>query len=402
MTSLQAHIANVIQTVGLESLRHTAFDPQGHASRVTKDQVIQTSWQRCIDEHRLDPTRMQEAVILPGVQLREHQDQMEAFLHIARHGLEALYQQVAGLGYCVLLTDAHGVTVDFLGDLVFEPSLRKAGLYLGADWSENHAGTCGVGTCIATKQALTVHLDDHFDATHIPLTCTASPVFDDQGVLKAVLDISALTSPSSKDSQHLALQMVKMYAAHIENASFLQRFSQHWVLRLSRAPQFLDVSPEYLLALDDEGRIAGHNRAAQLLFDQGSGVTLVGKVLTEVINLPLQNLGRYMATRPVDQRAVTLPGSREMLFVLACAPPSPPAAKRVLNQTKPELPAPMAQLSGGDPAFDRILERAARLVNSPVNILLTGETGTGKERMARALHDSSERRHQPFVAVNCA
>ena len=402
MTSLQAHIANVIQAVGLEPLRHTAFDPQGHASRVTKDQVIQTSWQRCIDEHRLDPTRMQEAVILPGVQLREHQDQMEAFLHIARHGLEALYQQVAGLGYCVLLTDAHGVTVDFLGDLVFEPSLRKAGLYLGADWSENHAGTCGVGTCIATKQALTVHLDDHFDATHIPLTCTASPVFDDQGVLKAVLDISALTSPSSKDSQHLALQMVKMYAAHIENASFLQRFSQHWVLRLSRAPQFLDVSPEYLLALDDEGRIAGHNRAAQLLFDHGSDVTLVGTALTEVINLPLQNLGRFMATRPVDQRAVTLPGSREMLFVLACAPPSPPAAKRVLNQTKPELPAPMAQLSGGDPAFDRILERAARLVNSPVNILLTGETGTGKERMARALHDSSKRRHQPFVAVNCA
>jgi transcriptional regulator of acetoin/glycerol metabolism len=37
-----------------------------------------------------------------------------------------------------------------------------------------------------------------------------------------------------------------------------------------------------------------------------------------------------------------------------------------------------------------------------VNILLTGETGSGKERFARALHDSSERRRQPFVAVNCA
>lgn len=51
-----------------------------------------------------------------------------------------------GLGYCVLLTDARGVTVDFLGDLVFEPSLRKVGLYLHVDWSEHHAGTCGVGS----------------------------------------------------------------------------------------------------------------------------------------------------------------------------------------------------------------------------------------------------------------
>lgn len=402
-TSSQAHIANVIQTVGLEAPWHMAAYANDQPGRATKDKIIQTSWQRCIDEHRLDPTRMQEAIILPNGQLREHQDQMEAFLHIARHGLETLYHQVAGLGYCVLLTDAHGVTVDFLGDLVFEPSLRKAGLYLGADWSESHAGTCGVGTCIATEQALTVHLDDHFDATHIPLTCTASPVFDHQGVLKAVLDISALTSPSSKDSQHLALQMVKMYAAHIENASFLQRFRRHWVLRLSGAPQFLDVNPEYLMALDDDGRIAGHNRAAQLLFGKGVGTSLVGKRLTDVINLPLQDLGHFIATRPVDQRAVTLPGSREMLFVLASAPPASVAGTRSVPQKdKVSLPAPLAQLSGGDPAFDRILERAARLVNSPVNILLTGETGTGKERMARALHDSSERRHQAFVAVNCA
>ena len=402
-TSPQMHIAHVMQAVGLDRAR----GPHGLAGQgwdgVAKDPIIRTSWERCVSEHRLDPTRMQEAVILPNGQLREHQDQMEAFLHIARHGLEALYRQVAGLGYCVLLTDARGVTVDFLGDLVFEPSLRKAGLYLGADWSEHHAGTCGVGTCIATQQALTVHLDDHFDATHIPLTCTAAPVFDDQGELKAVLDISALTSPSSKDSQHLALQMVKMYAAHVENASFLQRFGRHWVLRLSRAPQFLDVNPEYLLALDDQGCIAGHNRQAQMALGRSGGAPLVGQPLSAVLNLPLHDLGRFMGGQPVDQRAVTLPGSRDMLFVLASPPPSLPVAGRPSGvQTRQEMPAPMAALSGGDPAFDRILERAARLVNSPVNILLTGETGSGKERMARALHESSARRRQAFVAVNCS
>jgi sigma-54 dependent transcriptional regulator, acetoin dehydrogenase operon transcriptional activator AcoR len=309
-----------------------------------------------------------------------------------------------------LLTDARGVTVDFLGDLVFEPSLRKAGLYLGADWSEHHAGTCGVGTCIATGQALTVHLDDHFDATHIPLTCTAAPVFDDQGRLKAVLDISALSSPTGKDSQHLALQMVKMYAAHVENASFLQRFRGHWVLRLSRAPEFLDVNPDYLLALDDEGCILGHNRQAQLMLERAGGGlasalgvgSLIGRPLSSVLNLQPADLGRYMAGLPVDQRAVTLPGSKEVLFLLATPPPLRPAAVRSNAAQAVAVPAPLAALSGGDPTLDRITERAARLVNSPINILLTGETGSGKERFARALHESSERRRQPFVAVNCA
>lgn len=387
----RAHIDTVIQMVG-----------QGHAteSGLRHDTVIRESWRRCVNEYRLDPTRMQDAIILPNHRLREHQDQMEAFLHIARHGLESLYRQVAGLGYCVLLTDARGVTVDFLGDLVFEPSLRKAGLYLGADWSEALAGTCGVGTCIATGEALTVHLDDHFDATHIPLTCTASPVYDDQGQLRAVLDISALQSPSGKESQHLALQLVSMYASRIENASFLQRFRHHWVLRLSRAPQFLDVDPEYLVALDDQGRIAGHNRQAQRLLEADEQGPVLGLPFEHLFHLPLNALGRYVGDIPGDRRAITLARSGRVLFLLASAPP--PRQARSVAADPIAVPPPLAALSAGDPACDRLIERAARLLNSPVNMILTGETGTGKEYLARALHDASQRRRQPFVAVNCA
>ena len=114
------------------------------------DPLILDSWTRCVHQHGLDPTRLQEAVILPQQRVREHQERLDEFLRIARHGLEAMYQQVAGMGYCVLLTDARGVTVDFIGDLQLDATLRRAGLYLGSDWSEHHAGTCGVGTSIAT------------------------------------------------------------------------------------------------------------------------------------------------------------------------------------------------------------------------------------------------------------
>jgi transcriptional regulator of acetoin/glycerol metabolism len=391
-SSQREHIATVMQVAerGL-----AASDAARH------DEIIRSSWLRCVHEHRLDPMRMQEAVILPGARIREHQDQMEDFLHIARFGLESLYQQVAGMGYVVLLTDARGVTVDFLGDLQQDGSLRRAGLYLGADWSERHAGTCGVGTCISTGHALTVHQGDHFDATHIPLTCSSAPIFGANGQLNAVLDISALTSPRDKDSQHMALQLVTMVTHQIENAWFLHRFRREWVLRLSAAPQFLDVNPEYLLAIDGAGRVIGHNRRAQLLF-AGIGIApLLGRAFDGLLNIRFEEIGRFLRALPAGQRAVTLAQSNRLLFMLASPPPGQVAGS-VPEPTTRAAPAPLAALSGGDAQLDRQIERAARLVNTPINILLCGETGTGKEVFAKALHQSSERRDGPFVAVNCA
>lgn len=232
------HIQTVMRLAGEGRL--PALDESSNAEPET---LIRDSWTRCVQQYRLDPTRMQEAVILPIERVREHQERLEEFLGIARHGLEALYQQVAGMGYCVLLTDARSVTVDFIGDLRLDATLRRVGLHLGSDWSEANAGTCGVGTAIVTGQALTVHQDDHFDATHIALTCTAAPVYDPLGRLNAILDISALTSPQAKNSQHLALQLVKVYASRVENANFLRWFRNDWVLKLHPSSEFVEISP---------------------------------------------------------------------------------------------------------------------------------------------------------------
>ncbi len=361
--------------------------------------IIRESWLRCVQEHRLDPTRMQEAVILPAARLREHQEQMEAFLQIARHGLEILYHQVSGLGYVVLLTDAKGITVDFIGDLRLDFSLRKAGLYLGADWSEHNAGTCGVGTCITTGQALTVHLDDHFDATHIPLTCTTSPIYDSQGELIGVLDISALSSPKPKDSQALALQLVKMFTRQIEDAAFLHRHRGNWILRLASAPQFLDVNPEFLIALDVAGCVVGHNRGAQLGLSTGDGKGLLGRAISELLDVSFDELGKFIAGNNTQHRAVMQAQGSGLLFMVVTPPPVPSISR---ESREARMPEPLAELSGGDPVLDEQLRRAAKLVDSPISLLVTGETGCGKEYFAKALHASSERRRQPFVAVNCA
>jgi transcriptional regulator of acetoin/glycerol metabolism len=219
--------------------------------------------------------------------------------------------------------------------------------------------------------------------------------------LRAVLDISQLRSSQPKASQQLALQLVKLCANDIENAAFLHRHRSDWVLRLSAAPQFLDVQPDYLLALGASGRVVGHNRRAQLaLFGRRlPAQPLLGRDFESLFDLPFNQLGRFVLTQPSDQRAVMLAGGQQLLFLSAMpAPPKPVAAVARQHSVPPAL----AALSGGDAALDRQIERLARLVNTPISLLITGETGSGKEVFAKAVHTTSERRTRPFVAVNCA
>ena len=57
---------------------------------------------------------------------------------------------------------------------------------------------------------------------------------------------------------------------------------------------------------------------------------------------------------------------------------------------------------GSSPAMERVRQRIERIADSSATVLVRGETGTGKELVARALHETSARRDHPFVAVNCS
>ena len=63
---------------------------------------------------------------------------------------------------------------------------------------------------------------------------------------------------------------------------------------------------------------------------------------------------------------------------------------------------PRSVLVARSPAMRDVLALAERAATSHATVLLTGETGSGKEVLARAIHDGGPRRRAPFVAVNCA
>jgi DNA-binding NtrC family response regulator len=76
--------------------------------------------------------------------------------------------------------------------------------------------------------------------------------------------------------------------------------------------------------------------------------------------------------------------------------------KSQVHHLRRELNHKHLWVRGSDPGMARIAETVERVAPSNATVLLLGETGTGKEVIARALHQHSTRRDQPFVAVNCA
>ncbi|MDE3079491.1 MAG: sigma-54-dependent Fis family transcriptional regulator [Paracoccaceae bacterium] len=364
-----------------------------------RDGLVAESWRRCVEAYGMDPARPDPAHIVTAAELREHREQSERLIATARSGLQALFRQVAGQNYVLLLADAKGITVDYFGDPRFEDELRQAGLHLGSNWTEDLAGTCGVGSCIVTGEAITIHQGDHFGLAHTPLSCTAAPIFDTKGELSAVLDISLLRSPSPKSSQNLAMGLVTASARRVEMANLMAMTRRDWVLRVSTSPEFLEVDPEAAVALDGSGRIIGMTTGARRAFDPKGERGLIGSRIDDWLDLTVDDLPDLMRGRPTEERVLRLKDGRG-LFGHAIAPQAA-TASAALRRREPDLPGALGSFAGPDPALARILAQAGRLAPTSVPLLIVGETGTGKEKLARAIHVCGPS-GRAFHALRCA
>jgi transcriptional regulator of acetoin/glycerol metabolism len=367
----------------------------------SRDPEVVQSWLRCINDHSLDPEHKGEARIVTEAVLKEHQQEAEDLLTTARFGMEDLYRRVKSMGYVLLLTDAKGVTVDFIGDEKVDRQLKRAGLYIGSEWSERNAGTCGVGACLSTGEPITIHQTDHFDMAHTPLSCTAAPIYRSNGTLMGVLDVSLLISASEKYSQALTLEVVKSCVRRIELANLMSARKKDWILRLNTAPEFLGVDANSAISIASDGSISGmthgaHRMIADTLgFNWKSNDGFIGKSFEDVFEFDFNDLPYMVGAQTPGEQALEMRDGK-VVFADVQAPPTPSKI------SKPKvLTNALNMIHGGDPTMERLVHHAARVVDKQISIILEGETGVGKEFVAKALHEARKKKG-PFVAINCA
>jgi transcriptional regulator of acetoin/glycerol metabolism len=349
--------------------------------------------------------------------------------------MEMLHDQIVNSASMVVLCDAAGTIIHSIGDDDFLARASKVALQPGVNWSEPAKGTNAIGTALVNETPTLVHADEHFMHANHFLTCSAAPILDPRGNVLGVLDV---TGDHRAYHQH-TMALVKMSARMIENHWLSDDFSNKMRLHFHARPEFIGTLMEGILAVTPDGKIVGANRSAldQLgmsgaALRMHSLVSLLGTTVAALVDhfraplsLPMTvalHDGRQLhlqarfnwpawhglpagATPPAA--AGLLPGSLRALEEAAPPPHRealPEAARERVREPAREgaVASGLSHLDTGDAQMKAVIGKIRRVLDRDIPVLVLGETGTGKELLARAIHHDSSRSRQPFVAVNSA
>jgi AraC-like DNA-binding protein len=234
-----------------------------HSSAASDDEMV-ASWQRSANMYSVDPASGEAPRILTTNELRALREPLAKLLVEARSELDRLFSVVRHTHYVVLLCDRYGVAIEHRGEEALGDQFKFWGPWLGGVWSEEVEGTNGIGTCIAEKRPITVHLSQHFRARHITLSCSGAPIFDCDGEVAAVLDVTSIDPQLSERSHAITGALTEVSARAIEERWFRDRFRREWIVAV--VPPDSAGSPA-LFAIDEDYRVVGADRQARTLLE---------------------------------------------------------------------------------------------------------------------------------------
>ena len=413
----------------VQSTRNTTRQLQGAArgeavpvpSQPQHADLIEQSHQRC------------SAFGLTRIERPEYEPMMRSDLTVARERtqrlfahaapvMEMLFEQIAGTESMIVLTDAQGTILHSVGDADFLGRAGKVALAPGVNWAEHSKGTNAIGTALFEAMPTLVHAGEHFMHANHFLTCSAAPIFDPRGDMLGVLDVSG----DQRSFHQHTMGLVRMSARMIENHWLCDDNSNRLRVHFHSRVEFIGTLLEGILVIGDGGKILGANRSA---LDQlnlrtvalrahtltslfGTSVAALSDHFRSPLQLPMQLSVPSGARFHVHARAnwaarpaagAPLAGTNATTGEAAVGTnPATAAPHPAANEDASEAQAGLKFLQSGDPQVDAVVQKVRRIIDRDIALLILGETGTGKELLARAVHQDSSRAKQAFVVVNCA
>lgn len=356
---------------------------------------ITESWQRCIAiglDHDDEPIPQQ----LTARELADFESRHDELLAVTELEVAPYYRNVLSSSRClILLTDRHGIVLRSWGDQRITETRLRPWFKIGANWQEQHCGTNAIGTAIATGSPIQVQRNEHFLKMARSIIGSAAPILDANKQIGGVL---CVFSDAYLPQAH-TLGMVRLLSQSVENRLISRQFGQdHFQLTLNTTADNFDSPWSGILVCDDRGDIVASNQRAEQLLNTPTA----GRNLDDLFTARRNFILGYPEHEPVQ---LTTRGKVRLSARLRKPQTNGETARKSDADVAPPSSVDEWQidrLEYGDSVVRQCAARALKVLERDVPLLITGETGVGKEVLVRALHGACNRRDQPLVAVNCA
>ncbi len=371
------------------------FQEHGTASAVIRPPVI-ASWQRS-RAHDISITRRQAPIVSEG-ELHRLRQLNARLLRAARHAMEDARQLLQGSNCMLILSDSNGTILEAVGDERAVDTGQDVRLQRGGIWAETQIGTNAIGTALAARKPVQIHAAEHFCAAVHQWTCAAAPVCDPaDGTLLGAVDISGPQATFSPQNLAHASALAHQIEAVLERRMALEheRVLCHFLSRR---------------ALWHSQDIIAFGRSGTLIYSTDQAVQDIRKrnagLLAEGQLLPLRGLEPGAWERTVSElipganlEIVTEDGEDIGGVIVLNMVRRPRQTVRVAPRTE-DAPFTFEAIVGDSAIMRETRDKARRMAESGLPVLLEGETGAGKELFARAIHGVSAPQG-PFIPVNC-
>ncbi len=352
---------------------------------------IEESWVRC-KGHDLDaglnysPHRMSDANA--SALLKENRFLIEQ----STPHLEQLVDLMDADTPVITLANHDCEVVTTLGKNLAMP--EKVNLVPGSRWLEEDCGTNGIGTSVIEGKALSIFGHEHYCQGWHEWVCTSSPIadpFTDKMIgiinisgrkdfvplhnIALVRSIAKMIESSIYD--HVQFSVASNYAKHFSSNNPVIIFDEYFRIKyvnLEAVRSLHLLKGEHFQLFPGEVNLM-HSITITNKYKDFKGKTW--NVTTQSFRINNRVLGRIA----VFEKVVSIPIE------------SP--KKQVIEQIN------FDHIITANPQIKHLKTQANQYAKTDLNVLITGETGTGKELFARAIHNNSDRKDKPFVVINC-
>ena len=363
-----------------------------------RDEIAQ-SWRRSATA-RLSARKHRPPHIGNERALADLLERNEALIEATKNTWELLAENLLESESIVAVTDASGKMLEIYGNPELVDAAKRENVAPGFDWSESAAGTNAIGTALALERPTIVRTAEHYCERAKIWDCAATPVRDltDREIL-GVLDIASVGGLSSSHALGFAITAAQQIEHALHSIALGQTIT---LLSWYRGIESRFRSAPTLL-LDQKGRVIIANKQVyDALGNAPERLSIVAgePLVPDDCDYRIEDTVRYEWASEGHKAQHGSQWDGGIVSLSISKPDARIRGSHPVVETR-ATPAGFDHIVTADPIFLECIDVAARMAQSQAPVLLIGETGSGKELFAAAIHASSHVSGGPFVAINC-